>query len=467
MRPVEKAKSPARRAIDICWRRCLPENRYKYLQASEILGLIRELEGFLGIGSLLNPEEEALLRTTLKQKPQLRLFKGECQSFILGLVHFPSVETFLETRFRITPERLMALVDIHEVDFPENKSRCSPYESPGLGSAWADDIRTKSTRTFSKSPDILKADRPNNWETGPSESASSSSWFSKWRRESPPEEKYAPSYRDSYQDPLRYRDDHKPRKSETGTWLSRWMSMGASWVSDSVKEVARGPSSRRENISGVRAGTDSTRTRMFTEPIKSEDSPNERKMHELKESLADVRFHAKKLEEESRMSTGKSMSESLDELQAAVREQARLIARLEREREREHRQGGRESWRGQRSSPRAPGVIAKIYVPWDYFTYAVTCFVRDLVEEVFPPGSKRTPPEFVVRVFSLLLGYFVMINFFKLVYFVAVLAMYSSDKSLPYIFSTEEPRESAPLSWLQEFPTLEYWSYQLREWTGY
>ncbi|OBA21100.1 hypothetical protein METBIDRAFT_11670 [Metschnikowia bicuspidata var. bicuspidata NRRL YB-4993] len=447
---TELRESPARKAIELCWSRCLPKTRHKYLQSTEILGLVRELESFLGIRELLKPEEEQLLRTTLKLKPQLRLFKSECLSFILGLAHFRTLEEFFETRFRITPERLASLVESSLREDPKSTSAADRLGPTGRSSAWFPDVPSQDTGVYDRYiPRSTHLNHPERGGPGDlykdyqrNSPVSKESWFLRWTR----------GFGTKDTDKVRFDSsvDEKPSPpQEIGekSWISRAAGFGKLW------------------LLSLRTATDlqplrDNRTKDYKEPSSYSGSlsygitPQERRLQELRLSFADVRSQAKKLEHESSRVAEKSLDQSLTELQAAVRDQARIISRLERE-------------RGRSFKTAAPGVISLLYVPWDYFTGFVATFLRDLIEELLPPGCKRSVPEFLVRVLSIVLGFFVIINFFKLLYFVAVIALYSSETAPSYIFYDDEVRELAPLSWLQEFPTLEYWSYQLRDMMGY
>lgn len=434
----ELLKTPARRVFEICWNKCLPKYRYKYLQGTEILDLIKELEKFLGVRELLKPDEESLLRTTLKLKPQLRLFKGECLSFLLGLVHFSTVEEFLETRFRISSARLRELIELNSNGYLENHAQPNIYDP--AASNWRE--RSKTTGIYgtygTDLPDFSKDRKDFSSYTKPDNSCS---WYLKWK-----------SSIDSAGDKKLDFESSRLRNKNEQTLVSKWLESAKNLVLGYLSSAVQEPSPLHHNP--ISSRQDPMDTYPISRSVKLESSAYDGKFDTVKESLADVRLQTQKLENDAFLSSGKSMNESLDQLQAAVRDQARIISRLERE-------------RGNSFKTRGPGLLSLIYTPWNYFTGFVTTFIRDLVDELLPEDRRWVALDFLVRVISLILGYFVIMNFFRLVYFLAVLIMYSSETALPYVFSNEDGRESAPLSWLQEFPALEYWAYVLREWTGY
>ena len=444
----ESSFLPARRAIEICWNR-LPRNRHKYLQSMEILSLIRELESFLKVSSLLKPEEETLLRTTLKQKPQLRLFKGECQSFLLGLVHFSTVEEFLETRFGISSRMLQDLVKLHENELLGQKNNDKPlFEPTGYSQAWqvkdepkqADLLGTYASRS-QRGQSLLRTERNDNYGSFPSSlrdsGVSSTKWDLDWRRN--------PDSSDRFQGRMNDLDASMKGKGDNNSWLPWWVKQGKKWILSSLNAVMHPKSDSSDKIhtaySYAMPKSSSTKTDSF---------------HQARDSMEESRQHSRTFQNDKDVSLPRSVTETLDELQAAIREQARTIARLERER-------GQTFTTNHSSNPKSklPQFISRMYSPWDHFTGLFGVFFKDLLEELV--GLHRTPPEFVLRLVSLVLGYFVITSFFKMVYFLAVLII-TPQNGFSYIFSSKNTLESAPVSWLQGFPTLEYWIYSLQDW---
>ncbi|KAF8000590.1 hypothetical protein HF325_004379 [Metschnikowia pulcherrima] len=415
----------------------------------EILSLIRELESFLKVSSLLKPEEETLLRTTLKQKPQLRLFKGECQSFLLGLVHFSTVEEFLETRFGISSRMLQDLVKLHENELLGQKNNNKPlFEPTGYSPAWqvkdepnqADLSGTNDPRG-QRGQSLLRTERNDNYGSFPSNlhgsGISSTKWDLNWRQN--------PDSSDRFQGRINDLDVSMKGKGDDNSWLPWWVKEGKKWILSSLNAIIRPKSDSSDKIHTAYPYTmpkpASTKTESF---------------HQAKDPLEESRQHSRPFQNDTDVNLPRSVTETLDELQAAIREQARTIARLERE-------------RGQAFTTnhsfnlktKLPKFISRMYSPWDHFTSLFGVFFKDLLEELV--GLHITPPEFVLRLVSLVLGYFVITSFFKMVYFLAVLFI-TPQNGFSYIFSSKNTLESAPVSWLQGFPTLEYWIYSLQDW---
>lgn len=97
----------------LCWDRC-PHTRKGYLAASEIPDLITQLEAVLGTRAFLEPEESQLLRKIILDRPTLRLYKRELDSFILRLVHCKSPDELMR-RCQVSPTRLKTLMELHLV----------------------------------------------------------------------------------------------------------------------------------------------------------------------------------------------------------------------------------------------------------------------------------------------------------------------------------------------------------------
>ncbi|KAM9924473.1 hypothetical protein OXX80_011211 [Metschnikowia pulcherrima] len=415
----------------------------------EILSLIRELESLLKVSSLLKPEEETLLRTTLKQKPQLRLFKGECQSFLLGLVHFSTVEEFLETRFGISSRMLQDLVKLHENELLGQKHNNKPRFNPtGYSSVWqvkdeskqADLLGTYDPRG-QRGQSSLRTERNDNYGSFPSilrdSGVSSTKWDSDWRRD--------PDSSDRFQGRMNDMDVSMKGKGDDNSWLPWWVNQGKKWISSSLNAVIRPKSDSSDKIHTA-----------YSYAMPKSASTKTDSLYQARNPLEESRQHSRTFQNDTNGDLPRSVTETLDELQAAIREQARTIARLERER-------GSTFTTNQSSElkTKLPQLISRMYSPWDHFTSSFGVFFKDLLEELV--GSHRTPPEFVLRLVSLVLGYFVITSFFKMVYFLAVLFI-TPQNGFSYIFSSKNTLESAPVSWLQGFPTLEYWIYSLQDW---
>ncbi|KAM9911914.1 hypothetical protein OXX69_003056 [Metschnikowia pulcherrima] len=415
----------------------------------EILSLIRELESFLKVSSLLKPEEENLLRTTLKQKPQLRLFKGECQSFLLGLVHFSTVEEFLETRFGISFRMLQDLVKLHENELLEQKHNNKPRFNPtGYSPAWqVKDEPKQAELSGSYDPrgqrgqSSLRTERNDNYGSFSSSlrdsGIASTKWDSDWRRD--------PDSSDRFQGRINDLDASMKGKANDNSWLPWWVKQGKTWISSSLNAVIRPKSDSNDKIHT---------SYPYTMPKSS--STKTESLYQAEDPLEESRQHSRPFQNDTNGNLPRSVTETLDELQAAIREQARTIARLERERGQTFTTNHSSS-----SKTRLPQLISRMYSPWDHFTSSFGVFFKDLLEELV--GPHRTPPEFILRLVSLVLGYFVITSFFKMVYFLAVLFI-TPQNGFSYIFSSKNTLESAPVSWLQGFPTLEYWIYSLQDW---
>ncbi|KAM9900255.1 hypothetical protein OXX79_005254 [Metschnikowia pulcherrima] len=412
----------------------------------EILSLIRELESFLKVSSLLKPEEENLLRTTLKQKPQLRLFKGECQSFLLGLVHFSSVEEFLETRFGISSRMLQDLVKLHENELLGQKNDKNPlFEPSGYSPAWQVKDEPKQAElsgTYDpRGQSSLRTERNDTYGsfTGSLRDSSmpKTRWDSNWRRD--------PDSSDRFQGRINDLDVSMKGKGDDNSWLPWWVKQGKKWISSSLNAVMRSKSD----------SSDKSHTAYPYAMPKSSSTKTE-SLYQAKDPLEESRQPSRTFQNDPNVNLPRSVTETLDELQAAIREQARTIARLERER-------GQTFTTNHSSNlkTKLPQLISRMYSPWDHFTGSFGDFFKDLLEELV--GSHRTPPEFILRLVSLVLGYFVITSFFKMVYFLAVLII-TPQNGFSYIFSSKNTLESAPVSWLQVFPTLEYWIYSLQDW---
>lgn len=366
------------RFILICWYNALQTfaNGRDFLYVTDIFELLREMNSFLGVKSVLLPNELALLQSMAKDRPHLRLMRNEVSDFLLRLVQFDSMETFLLQRTHTTIGELTKLVD----NYPQRK-----YEKIEV----ADRTRLRAVK------------------------------------------------KTEFEDTRAHRSIFQPRtlssaKDLTGDltgWFRKWRAGGSKETQSAAHRSEIIPDTKPYVKSSVSDLKDYTSTLDKKTYSSSSSSYQERKIQEL-ERLC--------LEYERQLSRNSTSESKLKELAAALEQQDKLIAHLERKFE--HK--------------KTLAVTSKLPL-WERFYTLWT-----------DQKEKSTVGAWVLAIFSLMLVFITLTSCLKLVYYIGLYVLLTPPTSYDYIYDSEV--EQIPsFALLLEFPWLEYKIYQVAEWFGY
>ncbi|CCE82359.1 Piso0_002082 [Millerozyma farinosa CBS 7064] len=91
--------SPSEELLNICWDRVTSGSSIKeYIYVTQVFNLIIELQKLTATVSLLTEEESKLLSTMMHNKASLKLYRHELVPFLLRLVHYNDIDSFLRDR---------------------------------------------------------------------------------------------------------------------------------------------------------------------------------------------------------------------------------------------------------------------------------------------------------------------------------------------------------------------------------
>ncbi|CUM67420.1 uncharacterized protein PRCAT00005115001 [Priceomyces carsonii] len=142
--------------IDISWDRVTKNAESKnFIYFSQIIQLINQMENLLECDSLFTDEQIQLLNLIIDEKPLLKLFKVDLASFIMKLVQYPNLETFLRERTNLSGSDLRRKLELSyrrplspfkQRDWAPEKSKFT------TSSIYAPSIRPASSRSLLSPP---------------------------------------------------------------------------------------------------------------------------------------------------------------------------------------------------------------------------------------------------------------------------------------------------------------------------
>lgn len=389
------------RLISICWNNCSSSNT---LSVSSVQTFISEIENFLNISHLLEPQETALLQRLIAKNPLMQLHRDEASDFLLRLVDVSSMDQ-LFSRSNVSVSDVMRLVDV----YPRDRASYGIRSDKGYN-------------------DVFKKENPYN-----SSDFYKRSDFSvrNGNREAPLRD-----VRDSVV------DTHSPKSLvEDSTWYQRIKNSTISFL----------PGSFLGNHPNIPSEQKSSQSYVETKPYIKRDEPivSNRNVDTTSCEIVSLREKIRMLEEKlmryetQYRSTGWSTSSQAEEMKKAIAEHDSHIDRLEQNKY--NRIRGRNTGLGERSRSR------------------LTSFVTALRNKRFSSLWFSNP---IMNLVALFLLSIVILNLLKFFYFLALVLYYNRPLS-DYIDDFYEDDVKITISWIQEIPWLEYAIYQFKEWAGY